>query len=206
MLRTRSLWLRLQTLFRRDRIAQRLDEKNIAVGMNTEETGHDAVLRASDNPALQKEQRRETSGWVLLEPIGKDLRYAVRVLRASPLFTLTAILSLALGIGANTGIFTLLHASLWRPLPVKDPEQIFHLMRASSGGEFADEFSYSYPLFQQFSKIAGPWGEIFATSTFGSRRFSLDQVSNERVAGEAVSANFFSALQVEPFLGRVIEP
>src|SRR5438309_8798020 len=79
-------------------------------------------------------------------------------------------------------------------------------MRASSQGDFAGEFSYSYPLFQQFSKIASPWGEVFATEVVGPRKFGLNGVSDQRVAGEAVSGNFFSVLKVGPIVGRVLEP
>lgn len=67
----------------------------------------------------------------------QDVRYALRQLRKNPGFTAAAVLTLALGIGANTSIFTLLHASLWSPLPVSDPKEIFHVMRASSEGDFA---------------------------------------------------------------------
>jgi len=129
-----------------------------------------------------------------LDRIGKDLHYAVRALRASPLFTLAVVLSLALGIGANTAIFTLLRTS--------NPELIFQLKRASSSGEFG----CSYPLYLRFNETARPLGEVFAKSNFDSRKFSMDGVSTERIAGEAVSANFFSALGVIPILGRVFEP
>jgi putative ABC transport system permease protein len=79
-------------------------------------------------------------------------------------------------------------------------------MRASSEGDFAGEFSYSYPLFQQFSKTAAPWGEVFATEVVGPRKFGLKGVSDERVAGEAVSGNFFSVLNMGPIMGRALEP
>jgi predicted permease len=79
-------------------------------------------------------------------------------------------------------------------------------MRASSEGDFAGEFSYSYPLFQQFSKIASPLGEVFATEVVGPRKFEVNGVSDRRVAGEAVSGNFFSVLRVGPIVGRVLEP
>src|SRR5437588_8378775 len=116
-----------------------------------------------------------------MHTIWQDVRYAARLLLKNRGFTIVAILTLALGIGANTAIFTLLHASLWRPLPVKDPQEIFHLMRTSSEGDFAGEFSYSFPLFQQLSKIADSWGEMFATETVSSRKFSLDTQSTERI-------------------------
>jgi predicted permease len=203
-------------LFRRERVAQRLDDEiqfhldqqiadNIAAGMSPEEARY-AAMRTFGNPTFLKEETRDTSGWLWLEQLGKDVRYASRSLRASPLFACTVILSLALGIGANTAIFALLRVSLWRPLPVSEPKEIFHLMRASSEGDFAGEFSYSYPLFQQLSKIAAPWGEVFATEVVGSRKFGLDGESNDRIAGEAVSANFFSVLGIGPLVGRVLEP
>jgi predicted permease len=138
--------------------------------------------------------------------LAQDLRYALRQLRKNPGFTAVAVLILALGIGANTAIFTLLHACLWSPLPVSDPKEIFHVMRASSEGDFAGEFSYSYPLFQQFSKMAAPWGEVFATEVVGPRKFGVNGVSDQRIAGEAVSGNFFSVLSVGPMVGRVLEP
>src|SRR6516225_11519308 len=133
-------WLRLQTLFRRERVAQRLDDEiqfhldqqiadNIAAGMSPEEARY-AAMRTFGNPTFLKEETRDTSGWLWLEQLGKDVRYASRSLRASPLFACTVILSLALGIGANTAIFALLRVSLWRPLPVSEPKEIFHLMRA----------------------------------------------------------------------------
>jgi len=106
--------------------------------------------------------------------LAQDLRYAPRQLRKNPGFTAVAVLILALGIGANTAIFTLLHACLWSPLPVSDPKEIFRVMRASSEGDFAGEFSYSYPLFQQFSKMAAPWGEVFATEVVGPRKFGVN--------------------------------
>src|SRR5437870_2326528 len=127
------------------------------------------------------------------------------MLRKIPGFAVVAVSSLALGIGANTAIL-LLHAALWRPLPVKDPQEIFHLMKASFVGDFAGEFSISYPLFSAVQQNSAPWGEIFATSGFGSTKFGLDARSNERVAGQALSANFFSVLHVEPILGRAFEP
>ena len=208
----RRYWLRLQTQFHRHRNAQRLNDEiqfhldqqiaeNIAAGMNPQEARY-AAMRTFGNPTFLKEETRDTWGWIALEGIGKDFRYALRSLRGSPLFTLTVIFSLALGIGANTAIFTLLRASLWKPLPVDDSRQIFHVMRASSEGDFAGESGYSYPLFQQFSKIADRWGEVFATEVVRPRKFGVDQLGSERIAGEGVSANFFSVLDVGPVIAR----
>ena len=206
----------LRNLFLTRRVEQDLDlevhshlqlliDENIRAGMSPGEAQRAARIELGGIEQVREQVREERIG-NLLHSLMSDCRFGVRQLRKNPGFTAVAVLTLALGIGANTAIFTLLHASLWRPLPVEDPQQIFHLMRASSSGDFAGEFSYSYPLFQQFSKTVAPWGEIFATDTLASRKFGLYAVSNERVVGEAVSANFFSVLGVWPTLGRVFEP
>src|SRR5882672_5795042 len=212
----RSLAGGLRFLFRKEQVSQELDEELKGfLEMAAEEKMKQGMSRKDGLRAVRLEQgsleiTREvvrSAGWEsFVETCWQDLRFAARVLRRSPGFTAVVVLTLALGIGANTAIFTLLHASLWRPLPVKNSQEIFHLMRTSSEGDFAGEFSYSYPLFQQLSKIADSWGEMFATETVGSKKFSLDSVTTERIVGEAVSANFFSALHVEPILGRVLEP
>jgi predicted permease len=206
----------LRSLFRKEQVDRELDEElraylemaaaeKMREGMSRKEAVR-AVRLERGGLGLAKEVVR-SGGWeFFVETCWQDLRFAIRMLRKSPAFTAVAVLTLTLGIGANTAIFTLLHASLWRPLPVKNPQEIFHLMRTSSEGDFAGEFSYSYPLFQQLSKIAASWGEMFATETVGSRKFSLDSVTTERIVGEAVSANFFSVLHVEPILGRALEP
>jgi len=185
-------------------IAERADE--LMEGGMGKQAARQRARREFGNATLYAEISREAWGWTRFERIARDFRHALRTLRASPLFTLTAVLSLALGIGANTAIFTLLYASLWRPLPVQDPRQIFQLVRASPGSESWGEYSYSYPLFQQLSESAHNVGEAFAIGGRNSQKFGVDGVSNERVAGVAVSANFFSVLRVQPLLGRVFQP
>ena len=212
----RNITKGLRSLFRKEKVDQELNEELSAyLYMAAEEKMKEGMSRKDALRAVRLERGSlevtkevvRSAGWEsFVETCWQDLRFAARMLRKSPSFTTVAVLTLALGIGANTAIFTLLHASLWRPLPVKDPQEIFHLMRTSSGGDFAGESSYSYPLFQQLSKTADSQGEMFATETVGSRKFSLDTVSTERVVGEAVSANFFSVLRVRPSLGRVLEP
>src|SRR5437773_7683 len=208
--------LRLRSLFRwaqadhelddelRDHL-ERKTEEYVAKGMAPEEARRRARVDLGGIEQT-KEKCRDARRINWIQDFVQDLRFGLRLLRKSPGFTAVAVLTLALGVGANTAIFTLLHASLWTPLPVSDPKEIFHLMRASSVGDFAGEFSYSYPLFQQFSRIASPWGEVFATERVGSTKFGLNGVSDERVAGEAVSGNFFSVLNVGPIVGRVLEP
>ncbi len=185
-------------------IAERADE--LMEGGMREPEARQKARREFGNPTLYAETGGETWGWPWLERFAKDLRYAVRSLRASPLFTVTAVLSLALGIGANTAVFTLLYASLWKPLPVPAPRQIFQLRRYAEDGPWTGEFSYSYVLFEQLRGAGAGMGDVFAKELFGARKFGLNGVSSERISGEAVTANFFSALGVKPYLGRVFEP
>src|SRR5258705_4081779 len=90
-----------------------------------------------------------------------DLRFALRTLRRSPLFAVVAILSLALGIGANTAIFTLTDQILLRQLPVKDPEQLVMLYQkgAHNGSNMGDRM-HSYPIYQDYQKKSAPFSEV----------------------------------------------
>jgi predicted permease len=179
-------------------------EARVAGGMSRKEAS-DTARRAFGNVTLIEGDGRDVWRFASIEHMLMDVRHGLRALRRAPGFTAVTILILAIGIGANTAIFTLLHATLWRPLPVESPQQLFHVMRASSTGDFAGEFSCSYPLFQRLSDVARPWGEVVAKGEARSRTFGLDGMSNERVAGEAVSANFFPVLHVDPVLGRIFE-
>src|SRR5262245_59814237 len=208
-------WLnRLATILRLERLDAEIDEE---LGFHIEERVEQYVAQGMPHEQAQLEARRALGGrdraieacrdadriaWV--ENIWRDLRYAFRTLRASPLFTLTTILSLALGIGANTAVFTLLHATLWKPLPVPEPDRLVGLVRADpktaashNGGGF------SYVLFRQVAEAAKPFGEVTAKSNFELRKFGMHASSTERVVGEALSGNFFSVVEVNAALGRL---
>src|SRR5438046_8181656 len=134
-----------------------------------------------------------------------DLRLAVRGLRRSPLFSTVAILSLALGIGANTAIFTLIDQILLRKLAVKAPDELVMLyQRGSHNGSNMGSRMHSYPMYQDFQKRAEPLAEVLC------RRLAAASVSidnqTERVEAEMVSGNFFSMLGVPPALGLVFTP
>ena len=134
-----------------------------------------------------------------------DLRFAVRNLRRSPLFTLVAVASLALGIGANTAIFTIVDQLILRLLPVRDPQQL--VMMWSTGphmGNNRGSRAMSYPMYQDYQQRASAFSYVFCryqaptSISFNGR--------TERVNAEVVSGNFFQALGVLPAVGRVFSP
>jgi putative ABC transport system permease protein len=131
-----------------------------------------------------------------------DLRFALRGLRRSPLFSTVAILSLALGIGANTAIFTLIDQILLRKLPVKAPDELVMLyQRGNHNGNNMGGRMHSYPIYQDFQKRAEPLAEALCRRLVPAS-LSIDN-RTERVEAELVSGNFFSMLGVTPALGRV---
>ena len=131
-----------------------------------------------------------------------DLRLAFRGLRRSPLFATVAILSLALGIGANTAIFTLIDQLLLRKLPVRAPEELVMLFqRGPHNGSNMGIRMHSYPIYQDYQKRGEPLAEVMCRRLIAAS-ISVDN-RTERVQAEMVSGNYFSMLGVQPALGRV---
>ncbi len=131
-----------------------------------------------------------------------DLRLAIRGLRRSPLFAIVATLSLALGIGANTAIFTLMDQILLRTLPAKDPDRLVMLyQQGAHNGSNMGTRMHSYPVYQDLQRRAEPLAEVIC------RRLAPASVSidnqTERVNAELVSGNYFTMLGVRPAIGRV---
>jgi predicted permease len=131
----------------------------------------------------------------------QDIRYAWRQMRKSPGFTLVAVLTLALGIGANTGIFTLVNAVLLKSLPVPDPEQLF-LVRMSD--RLAENTRFSYPLFENM-RAALPQSVSVAAMTWPSDFYAnFGNNQPEMVSGQLVSGNYFQTIETHPTLGRLL--
>src|SRR5438552_8336484 len=119
-----------------------------------------------------------------------DLRYSLRAIRRSPLFASVAILSLALGIGANTAIFTLMDQLMLRQLPVRHPGQLVMLFqRGAHNGNNMGGRMHSYPIYQDLQQKAAPFSEVLCRRLI-SASVSLDN-QTERVDAEMVSGNFF---------------
>src|ERR671921_2776176 len=137
-----------------------------------------------------------------MKTLWQDVRYGARALWKSPGFTLVAVLSLALGIGANTAIFSLLNTALLRPLPVERPEQIVSLANAAGSRGFP---AFSYPNYKDFRDRGG---EVF--DGLYAYRFAPLSVSHEgtseRLWGYVVTGNYFEVLGVRAALGRVLTP
>ena len=134
-----------------------------------------------------------------------DLRFAVRGLFRSPLFSIVAILSLALGIGANTAIFTLIDQILLRKLPVKAPDELVMLyQQGAHNGSNMGSRMHSYPIYQEYQKRAEPLAEVLCRRLVPAS-VSIDN-QTERLEAEMVSGNFFSMLGVQPPSGGSSTP
>jgi predicted permease len=131
-----------------------------------------------------------------------DIRFALRNLRRSPLFTLVAVVSLALGIGANTAIFTLMDQLMLRLLPVARPEQLVMIWpNGPHMGSNRGTRKTSYPMYQDFQRKAQAFSDVFCQ--FGTALSIGFGGQTERVDAELVSGNYFQALGVKPAIGRV---
>jgi predicted permease len=133
----------------------------------------------------------------------QDLHYALRQLRKSPGFAAVAVLTLALGIGANTGIFTLVNAVLLKSLPVPHPEQLF-LVRHSD--RFAENSRFSYPMFENVRAVLPQSASLAAMTWPADFYASLGNSQPEMVQAQLVSGNYFQTLETYAALGRLLTP
>ena len=131
-----------------------------------------------------------------------DVRFSLRAIRRSPLFASVAILSLALGIGANTAIFSLMDQLMLRKLPIKNPDQLVMLFqRGAHNGSNMGGRMHSYPIYQDFQQKAAPFSEVLCRR-LGAASVSVEN-QTERINLEMVSGNFYSMLGVQAAAGRV---
>jgi predicted permease len=186
-------------------------EQFMREGMSREEAEH-AAQRAFGNSTLIEEQAREPWQWPRLESIWADLIYGLRQLRKSPGFTITAVLTLALGIGANTAVFSVMNAVLLRFLSVPNPQQLVYLHYSTqpwgtSQSGYGDT-SLPLPVYEQLrgEQLRGQrhvFSDLMAFTPLSAQKVAIrvgDQP--EEALGEMVSGNFFSGLGVKPYLGR----
>ncbi len=142
---------------------------------------------------------------IAFERLSQDVRYALRMMRRSPGFTAVAVLSLSLGIGANTAIFSLINTLMLRSLPVEKPEQIVEFLQKYPGEPRGNGY-FSWPSYEHYKKH----NHVFSTLTAASppSRLSIRNEGSEpeTVTGEYVVGDFFSTLGVKPAIGRLIGP
>ncbi|MBI3470505.1 MAG: ABC transporter permease [Candidatus Solibacter usitatus] len=174
------------------------------LGMSPHEARRQARLKLGGAAQLQ-EMHREERGFPQLETLARDLLYALRGLRRSPGFTLVAVLCLALGIGANTAVFSLLDQVLYRLLPVKDPQQLVWLnARGPSFGNPQGSALHSYPMYKEIRGHGAVFSGVLARWLMSSQAGFAGRA--ERVWVEVITGNYFQTLGVGAHLGRVITP
>ena len=208
------LWMRLQTLVRRPQVARQLDDEiqfhleqqiteNVAAGMSREEARH-AALRTFGNPTVLKEETRETWGWMWLQQIIRDLRYTVRTLRRAPEFALAVILVMALGIGANTALFTIVRSVLLKPLPFGDAKRLVMLYEVTGDGKYPYNV-VAGGIFEAWQKETQSFEQL---AIWGGSGYTLSGRTGqlpEQLQGTTCSWNLFPTLGVQPALGRGFE-
>src|SRR5579863_159070 len=224
--------LRLRSLFTRDRVEQELNdelrfhlqeliEENLARGMKPEDARYLAQRELGGVEQI-KEECRDMRRTNTIENFLSDLRYGLRQLRRSPGFTAVAIITLALGIGANTAIFSLIDAVMLRALPVREPQHLVllnwvskgrtYLIRNYDGSSYIDKkgvstgTSFSYPLFEAIRTRQDIFSDVMGFATSG-QPFNLNIGGQPGLAkGQYVSGDYFSTLGVGAALGRTIVP
>jgi predicted permease len=180
---------------REDREHDLDDEIRHHLRMAAEDRGAAAARREFGNITLIKEVTREMWGGATFEKLAQDLRYAVRTLSHAPALAIVAILSLALGIGANTAIFSLIDAVLLKSLPVVHPEQLFQVTLGDR------QQALTNPLWEAVRDRQDVFSGILAS---GNTQFDLASGGEEQhIDGAYVSGDYFSALGVSPALGHV---
>src|SRR6476469_3947493 len=205
----RVLRHRLRTLFHRQAVDDDLQrELSLHLDLLARETMADGASHADARRAarlalgsvdLVTEQCRDTSRLALLDDLVRDLTYAIRGLARSPGFAVTAILSLALGLGANTAIFSLVDAVLLRSLPVRHPQELVFIQAAGTAGPNG---APPYPCFDRLRREATSFS---AMSAFAADDLTVTVDGRvEQVFGQVVSGNYFDTLGVRPLAGRLL--
>jgi predicted permease len=211
MTRLGELWRRLLFPWKRGQLDRDLDEEMrlhiemrageaSGIGSPPDEARRKARI-AFGNATLWREVCREAWGWSSIERLLQDLRYAARILRNAPGFTAVAVLSLALGIGANTAIFSLIDTVLLRMLPVQDPERLFFVENVGARGGGG---SPPYPCFEEFRDRNHYFSGLSAFDT-DNMRIAIDG-RPEEIMGQFASGNYFATLGVKAWIGRTFGP
>jgi predicted permease len=209
----RKVKRRVRALLRKADVERELDEElrfhldkeveqNVARGMSHEEAVRAALFRFGRVENI-KEECRDARGLRPFEEMWQDLRYGIRKLRMSPGFTLVAVMTLALGIGANTAIFSVVNAVLLRPLPFEAPEQLVRVF-----GTSARRSSFSRPhSYLNFNDLRAQNQSFEAMAAYGAVTSALSGAdAPEQITGVISSGDIFQVLKTKPLLGRLLAP
>jgi predicted permease len=175
--------------------------EKVRSGMSEEEARRSCRLEFGGLTQI-KEDCREARGTTFVEHIGQDARYAIRMFGRTPGFTVVVVMTLALGIGANTAVFSLINAVLLKMLPVKEPQQLMHFSKIQPVSGQNDYFSY--PEVELFQHETHAFSGILAFANLGDVDVEVNgqgKISN----GQVVSGDYFSTLGVSTILGRTID-
>jgi predicted permease len=211
---------RLQMLFHREQFQRDLDEemqlhvelrraKQVQAGADPEAARRAALLRFG-NAARIREESQRAWGWEWLETLLQDTGYGLRAMLRTPGVTTVALLSLALGIGANTAIFSFLNAVMLRTLPVKAPQQLVKLGVEDWDG-ITDMFGctelYSYPFYREFRSKNAVFSDTAGYYSIGNdvHGFVDDRSDPELIHVLTVSGTYFQTLGVDAQIGRVLD-
>ena len=213
--RLRQLLQRIRSFFRHTELDRDLDteisshlqfaiEENLQRGLSPAEARRQALLRFGGHQQA-KEQHRDARGLPLLDTLFQDLRFAFRMLRKSPGFTSVAVLTLALGISANTAIFSVVYAVLLKSLPYPQSDHLVMVFENVNLPSYQNSRNEVTP--GNFSDWTNKNSAFENMAAYRNRSFNLTGAGEpSRVEGELVSANFFTTLQIVPKLGRAFSP
>jgi putative ABC transport system permease protein len=205
-----QIWRRLLSSMRRGRYEREMEEEmrfhlemqieqNLSLGMAAEEA-HYAARRQFGNQTWLKEVSREMWSLNSIETLIQDLRYGARMLLKNPGFTLIAVITLAIGIGANTAIFSVVNSVLLRPLNYPDSERILTLWEDHTRRDGPQREWTSPPGFQDWREMRNVFAHVAAINNWGPTLTEAGEP--EALAGASVSHDAFSVLGVRPMLGR----
>jgi predicted permease len=192
----------------RDHLA-RETERFVSGGLSLEAARRAALCEIGGIEQV-KEQCRDAQRMRFIDGLLQDSRYGVRKLGQSPVFSLAVVLTLALGIGANTAIFSLIDAVLWKTLPVREPQELvlFGAAEGNFGGDLAQVGAwgaYSFPLYNRFKDKNLDFQGLCAFQSYTSRlNVRIAGTPARVVSGKVVSGNYFSVLGLHPYLGRML--
>src|SRR5262245_60008584 len=203
---------RLRVLFRSDAYARELDEEmrfHLSLDAHQYPSGaeFDAARRRFGNTTYYKEETRQMAGLSFVDVARQDLRFALRSFRHSPGFTAVVVLTLAIGIGANTAIFSAVDAMLLRPLPFREPERLMiasMIVPARGDDPSRDDIPWSYPKFAAFRAAQTAFADVSASADNEVTVRTSDEA--ERDHADVIDSRYLATLGVQPTLGRNFLP